>query len=150
MAVGGAGGGQDGVAPDPEPPGPMSVSSLGDSPACLSRTSDAELRPAALYLMLDSSGSMLEPAGGATKWDSVRSAIRGFLTQDAARELLHRQRLRRDPRDLRHHRQGGVTRRAIDRNAAPADVPAMWAPSAFRRLSALAIEVPPIIVLSRS
>ena len=36
------------------------------------------------------------------------------------------------------------------RNAAPADVPAMCAPSVFRRRSALAIEVPPISVLSRS
>jgi len=36
------------------------------------------------------------------------------------------------------------------RNAAPADVPATWAPSEFRRRSALAIEVPPIRVLRRS
>ena len=36
------------------------------------------------------------------------------------------------------------------RKAAPADVPAMCAPSAFRRRSAFAIEVPPMVVLSRS
>ncbi len=36
------------------------------------------------------------------------------------------------------------------RNAAPAEVPAMWSPAAFRMRSALATGVPPIIVLRRS
>jgi hypothetical protein len=85
--TGGAGGGQSDVAPDAGPPAPVGVRPLGDDPVCLSTTSNAELKPAALYLMLDSSGSMLEPAGASTKWDSVRAAIRGFVTQDAELEL---------------------------------------------------------------
>ncbi len=40
-----------------------------------------------MHLLLDSSGSMLELAGAATKWDSVRAAIRGFLTENAAMEF---------------------------------------------------------------
>jgi hypothetical protein len=48
-----------------------------------------ELRPLALYVMLDSSGSMEEMADGLrTKWDSVRRAIRGFLAETQSSELL--------------------------------------------------------------
>jgi hypothetical protein len=54
--------------------------------ACVNQTSAAEQRKVALNMMLDSSGSMEELAGGgSTKWQSVQRAIRAFLleTQDS-------------------------------------------------------------------
>jgi hypothetical protein len=65
------------------------VAPLGDGVACLSESRDMELRPLALYLMLDSSGSMEQAAGTrATKWDAVQRAIRGFLVETADSDLL--------------------------------------------------------------
>ena len=65
------------------------VAPLGDGVACLSESRDMDLRPLALYLMLDSSKSMNEPIGmGSTKWDAVTRAIRGFLAETRDSDLL--------------------------------------------------------------
>ena len=68
----------------------LGVAGLGDGTACLSESRGMELRPLALYLMLDSSGSMEEPAGesGATKWQAIQRAIRGFLTETRDTDLF--------------------------------------------------------------
>ena len=66
----------------------QAVAPLGDGVACLSESRDMELRSLALYLMLDSSGSMQESTGtGPTKWDAVTRAIRGFLTETRESDL---------------------------------------------------------------
>jgi hypothetical protein len=44
----------------------------------------AELLPLDLYLMLDSSGSMLDEANGSTKWAAIQSALRSFLDDPAS------------------------------------------------------------------
>jgi hypothetical protein len=47
------------------------------------------LLPSAIYLMLDSSGSMKESTGTMrTKWDAVQRAIRGFLVETRDSDLL--------------------------------------------------------------
>jgi Mg-chelatase subunit ChlD len=59
---------------------------LDDS--CVNQTSAAEQRLVALYVMLDSSGSMEEPTGtGPTKWQAVQRAIRSFLRETVAGDL---------------------------------------------------------------
>lgn len=56
--------------------------------ACVTQTAAAEQRRVALNVMLDSSGSMEEPTGtGATKWQSVARAIRGFLSETRSEDL---------------------------------------------------------------
>jgi hypothetical protein len=65
------------------------VQPLGDGAACLSESRDMDLRPLALYLMLDSSGSMQEPSGSsATKWEAVQRALRAFLAETQEGDLL--------------------------------------------------------------
>ena len=60
-----------------------------DSAACLTQKSGAEQRKVAIYMMLDSSGSMAETTGTIrTKWDSVQRAIRGFLGETRGSDLL--------------------------------------------------------------
>ncbi|MEY4545388.1 MAG: hypothetical protein RL685_1583 [Pseudomonadota bacterium] len=60
-----------------------------DNAACLTEKTGAEQRKVAIYLMLDSSGSMEETSGGIrTKWDSVVRAIRGFLRETRDTDLL--------------------------------------------------------------
>ena len=56
---------------------------VGDpvGPACATQSVRAERLPLDLYLMLDASYSMLDPTqSGVSKWDAVRTAIRGFMT----------------------------------------------------------------------
>ncbi len=79
---------------EPQLPPSEGVVSLGGGMACLSKASAAELRPQALYLMLDSSRSMLEPVGdavgadtGATKWEAVQRAIRSFMQETLDTDL---------------------------------------------------------------
>jgi hypothetical protein len=56
--------------------------------ACVSQTSAAEQRKVALNVMLDSSGSMEELAGGrTTKWQAVQGAIRSFLRETKDSDL---------------------------------------------------------------
>jgi len=56
--------------------------------ACVTQTAAAEQRRVALNVMLDSSGSMEEPTGtGATMWQSVSRAIRGFLGETREEDL---------------------------------------------------------------
>lgn len=67
------------------------VSGLAGGEACLSASRSMEQAPLALYVMLDSSGSMLEPAGqsgkGDSKWSAVQAALRAFLTEAQATDL---------------------------------------------------------------
>lgn len=56
--------------------------------ACAAVVSKAEPVPLDMYLMLDSSGSMLDlTAGGASKWDAVKTALRSFLNDPASAGL---------------------------------------------------------------
>jgi hypothetical protein len=83
--------GSSGLAPDagPSDEAAPSVTSLGDGVACLSESRGMGLLPSALYLMLDSSGSMEEATGaGVTKWAAVQRAIRAFLAETRASDLL--------------------------------------------------------------
>src|SRR5438552_3633980 len=51
-----------------------------DFRACASGTHEAKLVPLDVYFMLDSSGSMLEPAGGGTsKWVAITQAMTSFV-----------------------------------------------------------------------
>jgi len=60
-----------------------------DNAACVTETSAAEQRQVAIYMMLDSSGSMQETTGTRrTKWDSVQRAMRGFLSETRDSDLL--------------------------------------------------------------
>jgi hypothetical protein len=60
-----------------------------DMAACLTQTSGAEQRKVAIYMMLDSSGSMNESTGTIrTKWDAVQRALRGFLQETRNSDLL--------------------------------------------------------------
>ena len=60
-----------------------------DMAACLTEKTGAEQRKVAIYMMLDSSGSMEETTGTIrTKWDSVQRALRGFLVETANSDLL--------------------------------------------------------------
>jgi hypothetical protein len=54
--------------------------SAGDIAECAGDISKAELLPLDIYVMLDSSGSMLDLAAGATKWSAVSRALTTFLT----------------------------------------------------------------------
>ncbi len=48
--------------------------------ACATSTVKAERLPLDVYLMLDASYSMLDPTqSGASKWDAVKTALRGFM-----------------------------------------------------------------------
>jgi hypothetical protein len=70
-------GGTDSLTPD-----------NGVGEACVTDTQAVEARPDALYVMLDSSGSMDElTAGGSTKWQSVLRATRGFLNETRDSDL---------------------------------------------------------------
>lgn len=60
-----------------------------DLAACITNTTGAEQRKVAIYMMLDSSGSMEESTGGIrTKWDAVQRALRGFLSETRNSDLL--------------------------------------------------------------
>jgi hypothetical protein len=65
------------------------VSPLGDGVACLSESRGMSLLPSAIYLMLDSSGSMDEATGaGRSKWQAIQRAVRGFLAEARDSDLL--------------------------------------------------------------
>jgi len=56
--------------------------------ACVTQTTAAEPRNVSMYMMLDSSGSMLDATGSIrNKWDSVTRAIRGFLGETSDLDL---------------------------------------------------------------
>jgi von Willebrand factor type A domain-containing protein len=53
---------------------------LDDGTSCAVEVSAAEQRPLAMYIMLDSSGSMAEATdSGASKWQAVQGAIKNFV-----------------------------------------------------------------------
>jgi len=59
--------------------GSGTAASAGLDGACQSQTFEGTRVPLDLYVMLDSSDSMLEETGTATKWDAVGGAIRSFV-----------------------------------------------------------------------
>jgi hypothetical protein len=71
-----------GLIQDGPPPAPVAET------ACVTQTTVAEPRQVSMYMMLDSSGSMLDQTGTLrTKWDSVARAIRGFLGETSDSDL---------------------------------------------------------------
>jgi hypothetical protein len=61
---------------------------LSNGAACVGITAAAEQRRVAMYMMLDSSGSMEEPTGtGATKWQAIQRSIRGFVGENRDSDL---------------------------------------------------------------
>lgn len=78
--------GQSGSGPVVVPVGGSGGGSGGDSAkACVAETTMAEPTPLDMYIMLDISGSMLDPAsGGQTKWTAVKSALSAFLSDPAS------------------------------------------------------------------
>jgi hypothetical protein len=55
------------------------------SDACAAKISTAQAIPLDIYIMLDTSGSMLDmTATQVTKWDAVKLALESFLTDDAS------------------------------------------------------------------
>jgi hypothetical protein len=56
--------------------------------ACVKQTTAAEPRQVSMYMMIDTSGSMLESTGSVrNKWDSVVRALRGFLSETRDSDL---------------------------------------------------------------
>jgi Mg-chelatase subunit ChlD len=56
-----------------------------NGPKCAARVSTAQAIPLDMYIMLDTSGSMLDlTATQATKWDAVKLALESFLTDNAS------------------------------------------------------------------
>lgn len=53
----------------------------GQGGGCAGTSSKAEKVPLDMYVMLDQSGSMSDPAGGGTKWDAVTQAFTAFVQQ---------------------------------------------------------------------
>nr|PZN29535.1 MAG: hypothetical protein DIU78_00060 [Pseudomonadota bacterium] len=97
--VGGAGVGNGGAggtavpgAMGGAPPGPVvnvsGSTGTGGEKTCTGETTTAMRVPLDLYLMLDSSGSMLEATddgvGSADKWTAVKDALRAFLSDDGS------------------------------------------------------------------
>jgi hypothetical protein len=86
----------DAVA-DAGAPRDLSVSDFvpGDAPlvigvdaACATESAMAEALPLDLYIMMDSSGSMLDQtSSGASKWDAVKEALSGFLRDPRSKGL---------------------------------------------------------------
>ncbi|HWO12774.1 MAG TPA: hypothetical protein VNN80_24920 [Polyangiaceae bacterium] len=69
-------------------PASSSVTSLADGVACLSESRGTNLLTPALFLVLDSSGSMEEAVGtGSTKWQAVQRALRAFLVETRESDL---------------------------------------------------------------
>lgn len=62
--------------------GSSAASGLGEG--CAKSETKAEQVPLDMYVMLDSSGSMDEPAGTSTKWTEVTKALGTFLKQPSA------------------------------------------------------------------
>lgn len=62
--------------------GPTEPSLPDDATACTSETIAADAVPLAMLLLMDRSGSMLDPAG-ASKWDAARSAMVAFTDNQA-------------------------------------------------------------------
>src|SRR6185369_1503519 len=61
---------------------------FADGSACAAEVRRGELLPLDLYIMLDRSASMNAVTGsGATKWDAVTSALRGFVEDDRSAGL---------------------------------------------------------------
>ncbi len=61
----------------------------GDSSVCQSISQEATALPVDLYLMMDRSISMNEPAGdtGLTRWEAIREAVEAFVTSPDAGDI---------------------------------------------------------------
>lgn len=70
---------------------PIDVAGAGgaDSSVCESLSSEAKSLPVDLYIMMDRSISMNEPAGdtGLTRWEAIREAVEAFVTSPDAGEI---------------------------------------------------------------
>ncbi len=86
-------GGVGGMASPGSSGGTGPIVNIGGGPgtsgeSCTGETTTAKLVPLDLYLMLDSSGSMLETtedgAGSADKWTAVKAALEAFLGDDGS------------------------------------------------------------------
>jgi hypothetical protein len=70
--------------------GPGGSSSGGTSPlgdACADQEYAGEQKPLDMYIMFDQSGSMNEPAGGDTKWNVIKKALKDFVRSDATQGM---------------------------------------------------------------
>ncbi len=63
--------------------------SSGDSSVCQSISQEADALPVDLYIMMDRSISMNEPAGdtGLTRWEAIRDAVEAFVTSPDAGDI---------------------------------------------------------------
>ena len=61
----------------------------GDSSVCQSISQEADALPVDLYIMMDRSISMNEPAGdtGLTRWEAIRDAVEAFVTSPDAGDI---------------------------------------------------------------
>ncbi len=83
--AGGTGGGSgSGIMVSGGASGSASGGAAGLSAECGGDDFDAELLPLDLYVMLDSSGSMLDEANDTTKWQAIQSALERFLGDPAS------------------------------------------------------------------
>ncbi len=69
-------GGEDGFDAGDQPDG-----SVTDASACAAESTKAEQLPLDMYIMLDQSGSMSDSVSGGSKWDTVKSAFKAFVSQ---------------------------------------------------------------------
>ncbi len=69
-------GGDDGFDAGDQPDG-----SVTDASACAAESTKAEQLPLDMYIMLDQSGSMSDSVSGGSKWDTVKSAFKTFVSQ---------------------------------------------------------------------
>jgi hypothetical protein len=73
---------------DDDPSTSTELPLLASSATCALETRAAEQRTVAMYIMLDSSGSMEEPTGnGSTKWQAIQRAIRNFMAENREADL---------------------------------------------------------------
>lgn len=57
---------------------------VGGGSSCAATKNKAEQVPLDMYIMFDQSGSMTEDAGGTSKWNATKAALKGFVEQPAA------------------------------------------------------------------
>ncbi|HEY3668765.1 MAG TPA: hypothetical protein VGL19_22360, partial [Polyangiaceae bacterium] len=83
-------GGSDGINTGSNGAASSMAGNAGGTPldACAAHVSSAEPIPLDMYIMLDSSSSMLDPTSATTtKWDAVKTALTSFLNDSASAGL---------------------------------------------------------------
>lgn len=83
---GGSGGGSGGINTDSGiiTPGDGGLDEMN---ACAADTHEGVRKPLDLYMMIDSTGSMLDQVGTTTKWAAVTGAIKGFVQDPTSADL---------------------------------------------------------------